>query len=86
VGPRTGLDDVERRKIVPLSGLELGLLGRSARNQSLYRLRYPDRTTVIIVVIIIIIIIMRWAGHVARMETRNACRILVGKPEGKRPL
>jgi hypothetical protein len=29
---------------------------------------------------------MRWAGHVARMVTeRNACRILVGKPEGKRP-
>jgi hypothetical protein len=30
---------------------------------------------------------MRWAGHVARMgETRNAYRILGGKPEGKRPL
>jgi hypothetical protein len=30
---------------------------------------------------------MRWAGHVARMgEKRNACRILVGNPEGKRPL
>jgi hypothetical protein len=30
---------------------------------------------------------MRWAGHVARMgETRNAYRILVGKPEEKRPL
>jgi hypothetical protein len=30
---------------------------------------------------------MRWAGHVARMEEkRNAFRILVGKPEGKRPL
>jgi hypothetical protein len=30
---------------------------------------------------------MRWAGHVARMgETRNAYKILVGKPEGKRPL
>jgi hypothetical protein len=29
----------------------------------------------------------RWAGHEARMgETRNAYRILVGKPEGKRPL
>jgi hypothetical protein len=29
---------------------------------------------------------MRWAGHVARMEEkRNAYRILVGKPEGKRP-
>jgi hypothetical protein len=30
---------------------------------------------------------MRWAGHVARMgEKRNAYRILVGKPEGKRPI
>jgi hypothetical protein len=30
---------------------------------------------------------MRWAGHVARMgEKRNTYRILVGKPEGKRPL
>jgi hypothetical protein len=28
----------------------------------------------------------RWAGHVARMgEKRYACRIFVGKPEGKRP-
>jgi hypothetical protein len=30
---------------------------------------------------------MRWAGYVARMgKRRNACRILVRKPEGKRPL
>jgi hypothetical protein len=30
---------------------------------------------------------MRWAGHVARMgEKRNAYRLLVGKPEGKKPL
>jgi hypothetical protein len=30
---------------------------------------------------------MRWARHVARMgKKRNAYRILVGKPEGKRPL
>jgi hypothetical protein len=30
---------------------------------------------------------MRWEGHVARMgEKRNACRLLVGKPEEKRPL
>jgi hypothetical protein len=30
---------------------------------------------------------MRWAGHVARMGAkRNAYRLLVGKPEGKRPL
>jgi hypothetical protein len=30
---------------------------------------------------------MRWAGLVARMgEKRNAYRLLVGKPEGKRPI
>jgi hypothetical protein len=30
---------------------------------------------------------MRWAGHVARItENRDACRILVGKPEGNRLL
>ena len=30
---------------------------------------------------------LRWAGHVARMEqSTNAYRVLVGKPEGKRPL
>ena len=29
----------------------------------------------------------RWAGHVARMgEERGVYRVLVGKPEGKRPL
>ena len=30
---------------------------------------------------------MRWAGHVAHMgEERGVYRVLVGKPEGKRPL
>jgi hypothetical protein len=30
---------------------------------------------------------MRWTGHVARMGAkRNAYRLLMGKPEGKRPL
>ena len=30
---------------------------------------------------------MRWAGHVARMEEgRGVHKLLVGKPEGKRPL
>jgi hypothetical protein len=30
---------------------------------------------------------MRWVGHVARMgEDRGVRRVLVGKPEGKRPL
>ena len=30
---------------------------------------------------------LRWAGHVARIaEERRVYRVLVGKPEGKRPL
>jgi hypothetical protein len=30
---------------------------------------------------------MKWAGHVARMgEEKNVYRVLMGKPEGKRPL
>jgi hypothetical protein len=30
---------------------------------------------------------MRWAEHVARMgEERKVCRVVAGKPEGKRPL
>ena len=30
---------------------------------------------------------MRWAGHVARMgEERGVYMVLVGKPEGRRPL
>jgi hypothetical protein len=29
---------------------------------------------------------MRWARHVARMEKKNVYRLLVGKPEGRRPL
>jgi hypothetical protein len=31
--------------------------------------------------------VIKWAGHVARMgEERGVHRVLVGKPEGKRPL
>ena len=29
---------------------------------------------------------MKWAEHVARMGERGVRRVLVGKPEGKRPL
>ena len=29
---------------------------------------------------------MRWAGHVARGGRGGVCTVLVGKPEGKRPL
>jgi hypothetical protein len=42
VGHKINLDDVERRTIFPRPGLKLQLLGRPARSQSLYRLRYLD--------------------------------------------
>jgi hypothetical protein len=40
---RAGLDDVEKRKILPIPGLEP--LCHPARSQSLYRLSYPDSRT-----------------------------------------
>jgi hypothetical protein len=45
VDPRAGLDDLEKRKFLTLPGLEFRPLGHSARNQSLYRLRYPESLT-----------------------------------------
>jgi hypothetical protein len=41
VDPRADLDDVEKRKFLTEPGLEFRPLGRPARSQSLYRLRYP---------------------------------------------
>jgi hypothetical protein len=52
MGPRTGLDNVERRKILPLLGLELRHLGHPPLSQSLYRLRYPGRSLYIYYLII----------------------------------
>jgi hypothetical protein len=46
MGPRAGLDDVEKIKFLILPGLELGPLSRTARSQSLYRLRYPGSRNV----------------------------------------
>jgi hypothetical protein len=40
-GPRAGLDDMEKRKLLTLPGLELRPLGRPARSHWLHRLRYP---------------------------------------------
>jgi hypothetical protein len=42
VGPRAGLHDMERVKILPLLELELRFLDRQVRSQSLYRLLYED--------------------------------------------
>jgi hypothetical protein len=41
VGPRTDLDDVKKRKIFSLQGLEIRHLGLPARSQSLYRFDIP---------------------------------------------
>jgi hypothetical protein len=48
VDPRAGLDDVEKRKFLTLPGLELRPLGRQARSQSLYRLRYAGSLSCIV--------------------------------------
>jgi hypothetical protein len=41
VGPRADVDDMGKWKFLPSPGLELRPLGRPARSQSPYRLRYP---------------------------------------------
>jgi hypothetical protein len=41
VDPRAGLDDVEKKRFLTLPRFELRPLGRPARSQSLYRLRFP---------------------------------------------
>jgi hypothetical protein len=41
VDPRSGLDDLDKRKFLTVPGLEINPLGRPARSQSLYELRYP---------------------------------------------
>jgi hypothetical protein len=41
VDPRSGLDDVKKRKLLILSGFELRILGRPSHSQPLYGLLYP---------------------------------------------
>jgi hypothetical protein len=48
VGPGTRPDDVDRRKSLPLQGLQIRPLGRPARTQLLYRLSYPGSGDLII--------------------------------------
>jgi hypothetical protein len=42
MGPRAGLDDVNKWKFLTLPGLEFRPLGSKARSQSLYRPRYRN--------------------------------------------
>jgi hypothetical protein len=41
VGPRNGQDDIEKRKFLTLTRLELRPISRPTSSQSLYRLHYP---------------------------------------------
>jgi hypothetical protein len=75
MGPRASLDDMEKSKF--LTGGRRKLLNEEIHgvysSPSIIRMNKSTR--------------MRWAGHVARMGTkRNACRILVGRLERRRPL
>jgi hypothetical protein len=56
VGPRTSVDDVEKREFFTLPGLELGPLGRPARSQSLYRLSYPGSRNLLSIVLMIMVL------------------------------
>jgi hypothetical protein len=71
---------VLRRIFVPKSD-EVRKEWRRLHNEELYALYSPNITRVIQSRR------MKWTGHVARMgKRRGAYRILVGKPEGRRPL
>jgi hypothetical protein len=94
VSPTAGLDAVEKRKNSqsPL-GIQAPNPDRLARSQSLYRLSYHgfDELYSLYFSPNIVRMIksrrMRWAGHVACMgEGRGVYRVLIGRPEGKRPL
>jgi hypothetical protein len=70
------------RRIFSLKRDEVTGGWRNLNNEELHKLNYSPDT-----IRMIKPRRMRWAGHVARMRgKRNAYRMLVGKPEGKRPL
>ena len=53
----------------------------------LLRLLLIIRTSILTLNVFSIYTVMRWAGHVGRMgDERGVYRVLVGKPEGRRPL
>jgi hypothetical protein len=79
---RRGVENKVRRKIFGPKTDEVRGDWRKLHNEELSDLCCPPN-----IVRVIKLRKMRWAGHVARMvETRGVYRVLVGKPEGKRPL
>jgi hypothetical protein len=69
VDPRAGMDDVERRKFLTLPGLELRPIGLPARNQSLYRLRYPGSSAAWYISNTTVVNTVRVAPDITRFET-----------------
>jgi hypothetical protein len=70
------------RRIFRLKRVEVTGGWRKLHNEELYDLNSSPS-----IIRIIKAWRIRWTGHVARMgEKRNAYRLLVGKPEGRRPL
>jgi hypothetical protein len=70
------------RRIFGLKMNEVTRRWRKLHNEELHYLYFS-----ITIVRVIKSRTMRWAGHVARMgEGRGMYRVLVGEPEGKRPL
>jgi hypothetical protein len=61
VGPRTGLNDMEKRKFLTLPGLELRPLVRPARSQSLYRLRYTGSPSSVSYSLNLVFSVRKWA-------------------------
>jgi hypothetical protein len=69
------------RRIFGLKRDEVTQEWRKLHNEELHDLSLPS------IIRIIKVRRKRWAGHAARMgEKRNLYRLLVGKPEGRRPL
>jgi hypothetical protein len=76
---------VENRVLRRISGPKRDEVAREWRK--LHNEKFRDLYSSPSIIRIIKCSIMRWAGHVARMgKKRNGCRLLVRKPEGKRPL
>jgi hypothetical protein len=48
VDPGAGLNDVQKKKLLALPGLQLRPLGRPARSQSQYRLRYSASQQILV--------------------------------------
>jgi hypothetical protein len=77
-------EKMAQRRIFGLKGDEVTGGWRKLHNKELHNLYSLPSTSIIRM---IKSKSMRWAGHISQMGVkRNAYRILVGKPEGERPL